>query len=117
MAVVFIPSALRRLTGGVERAPAAGRTVREVIDDLERRFPGFRAAVTEHGELSPSLAVFVDGEMSGEGLLAAVGDGSEVHFVPALGGGTAVASHPGAARAAHGRRPRRSRPPRPRTRG
>jgi len=87
MATVFIPTQLRRLTGGHDRAEVPGATVGELVDELERRFPGFRERVVEHGDLSPSLAVSVDGVISGGGLLEPVGPESEVHFVPALGGG------------------------------
>jgi molybdopterin synthase sulfur carrier subunit len=87
MATVFIPAALRRLTGGEDRVEAAGSTVREVIEDLERRFPGIRKELMEGSELSASLAVAVDGEILGGGLLEPVREGSEIHFLPAIGGG------------------------------
>jgi molybdopterin converting factor small subunit len=35
----------------------------------------------------PSIAVVVDGETSILGLLEPVSEGSEVHFLPAIGGG------------------------------
>jgi molybdopterin synthase sulfur carrier subunit len=87
MAIVFIPTQLRRLTGGRDRTEVAGATVGELVDELERRFPGFRDRVVEHGDLSASLAVSVDGEITSGGLLEPVRPDSEVHFVPALGGG------------------------------
>jgi molybdopterin synthase sulfur carrier subunit len=87
MATVFIPSLLRKLTGGKDRTVANGKNVRQLVDDLERQFPGFRNQVIENGELKPSLAVSIDGEVANQGLLDAVGENSEVHFLPALGGG------------------------------
>jgi len=87
MATVFIPTQLRRLTGGADCTEAHGTTVADLIDDIERRFPGFRAAVVDRGDLSPSLAVSVDGDIASGGLLEPVRPESEVHFVPALGGG------------------------------
>jgi molybdopterin converting factor small subunit len=88
MAIVFIPSALRRLTGGIDRVDAAGATVGDVVAAVDRRFPGFGAAVTgDDGALAASLQLFVDGEMSAEGLLAPVGADAEVHLLPALAGG------------------------------
>ena len=88
MAVVFLPSALRKLTAGVDRLEVAGATVADVVAEVDRRFPGFGAAVTAaDGTLAASLQVFVDGEMSAEGLLAEVGPSTEVHFLPAIAGG------------------------------
>ncbi len=87
MTTVFIPSLLRKLTGGKDRTTARGATVREIIEDLERQFPGFRDRVIENGDLTGSIAVSVNGEISAEGLHEAVPDESEIHFVPAIGGG------------------------------
>jgi molybdopterin synthase sulfur carrier subunit len=87
MATVFIPSLLRKLAGGKDRATARGATVREIIEDLERQFPGFRDRVIENGDLTGSIAVSVNGEISTEGLHESVPDESEIHFVPAIGGG------------------------------
>ena len=41
----------------------------------------------EDGGIIPSVSVSVDGEISRVGLLEKVGEESEVHFVPAIGGG------------------------------
>lgn len=87
MATVFIPASLRKLTAGRERADAHGRNVGQLIDDLERQFPGFRDYVLQGGDLKPSIAVSIDGEIAVGGVLEAVAELSEVHFLPALGGG------------------------------
>lgn len=87
MATVFIPALLRKLTGGRDRTPATGKTLREIIDDLERQFPGFRDRVVENGDLAGSVAVSIDGEVITGGLSESVSADSEVHFVPAIAGG------------------------------
>lgn len=87
MATVYIPSLLRKLTGGKDRTTATGKTVGEIVEDLERQFPGFRSRVVENGDLAGSIAVSINGEIGTEGLTESVPDGSEVHFVPAIGGG------------------------------
>jgi len=87
MATVFIPALMRKLTGGREKTLAHGRTVGQIIDDLDRQFPGFRQQVIDGGELKHSIAVSIDGEIATGGLLEPVGESSEVHFVPAIGGG------------------------------
>ncbi len=87
MARVFIPPQLRDLTSGAGEVSADGGTVREVIDALEMRFPGIRERLCRDGELAPALQVSVDHVMSQRGLRAKVGPESEVHFLPAFGGG------------------------------
>ena len=87
MATVWIPSLLRGLCGGERIVEVSGRTVRQVIDGLEARCPGIRERLVEEGELRPELAISVDGETTQIGLLQPVGEDSEVHILPALGGG------------------------------
>ena len=87
MAIVYIPIQLRELTGGQAQLAAVGRTVRDVVADLESRFPGLQARLCKAGELSPSLQVSIDGTLSRRGLDAKVFAESEVHFLPVFGGG------------------------------
>ncbi|HLF03874.1 MAG TPA: MoaD/ThiS family protein [Dehalococcoidia bacterium] len=87
MATVFIPTMLQALTGGVKQAQVPGANVRQIIDRLEERFPGIKARLVEGGRIRPNLAVSVDGEVALLGMLEKVGENSEVHFVPAIGGG------------------------------
>jgi sulfur-carrier protein len=87
MATVFIPASLRKFTAGRDRVLVSGRTLGRVIDELERQFPGIRAQLVESGDVKPSIAVSIDGEVATEGLRESVGESSQVHFLPALGGG------------------------------
>ena len=87
MATVVIPSLLRKYTGGVERAEIEGKNLREIIRNLDARFPGLAAQLLEDGELRPSIAVSVDGEVATGGIWERVSESSEVHFMPAIGGG------------------------------
>jgi molybdopterin converting factor small subunit len=87
MTTVFIPALLRKLTGGKDRTQATGKTLREIIDDLERQFPGFRDRVTEKNDLAGSIAVSINGEVITGGLSESVPADSEIHFVPAIAGG------------------------------
>lgn len=84
---VFIPPLLRKLTDGAEQVDVEGRTVGEVVDNLEARYPGIRAKLCEGDDLKPGLTVAVGSEMSNLGLLERVEPDSEVHFLPAVGGG------------------------------
>ena len=87
MANVFIPALLRKLTGGKDRATATGATLGDIINDLERQFPGFRDRVVEKGDLAGSVAVSINGEVITGGLSEPVPPESEIHFVPAIAGG------------------------------
>ena len=87
MAVVWIPSLLQSLTGGQEKVLVPGATVREIIDNLEDRFPGVRERLVEGGAMRPHVAVAIDGDVSPEGLEQDVRESSEIHFIPALSGG------------------------------
>lgn len=87
MAVVWVPSLLRDLTAGQAQVRLPGRTVGEVIEALERAHPGVRERLCEGEQLSPLLAVSVDGRRGSLGLLEPVGEESEIHFLPAVSGG------------------------------
>jgi sulfur-carrier protein len=87
MATVVIPALLRKLTDGKDRVAVQGRNIGQVIEDLERQFPGLLEHLVENGDIKPSIAVSVDGEMGTGGVLDPVRESSEIFFIPALGGG------------------------------
>lgn len=87
MPLVFVPAQLRDLTGGSAEIESAGATVREVVKELERRFPGIEQRLCSGGELAPNLQVSIDDQLSRRGLDAKVQPTSEVHFLPVFGGG------------------------------
>ena len=87
MATVFIPTMLQAMTGGVKRVELAAENVRQVVYGLDRLFPGMRDHLVVEGRIKPNLAIAIDGEVARMGLLEKVGEHSEVHFVPAIGGG------------------------------
>ena len=63
MAVVWIPALYRDLTGGEATATVPGDTVRQLIENLEARYPGVKARLYRDDEerLRPGVAVVVDG--------------------------------------------------------
>ena len=87
MPVIFIPTQWRDLTGGVSRIDVEGASVREAVDALELRFPGVKGRLCRGDALAPGLQVCVDDVMTPRGLGVALGPASEVHFLPAIGGG------------------------------
>ena len=87
MPVAWIPSLMQKLTEGQQQIEVDGGTVRQVVDALEARFPGFKARIVEDDRIKTEIAIAVDGEIVTAGLRAKVGPESEVHFLPALAGG------------------------------
>jgi molybdopterin converting factor small subunit len=92
MAVVVLPGPLRPYADGQVRvALAAGpRTLGETLSLLFERHPRLRDHIlTEQGELRPHVNLFVGRENARlvGGLAAPVGEGAEVHVLPAISGG------------------------------
>ena len=88
MAIVFIPAPLRSLTGGVQRLEVDGSSLHELVAALDEQFPGIASRLTEGDALADGLAVSIDGNLHAtRSLSTRVGPTSEVHFVPAIGGG------------------------------
>ncbi|MBI4311193.1 MAG: MoaD/ThiS family protein [Chloroflexi bacterium] len=88
MPQVWLFASLRNVTRGKCPVTVPGATVRQVVESLDTEYPGAREALTLDGDLMPGLAVVVDGETSALGLLQPVQEASEVHFLPAIGGGS-----------------------------
>ena len=87
MATVFIPSLMQGLTGGLQTVEIEGSTVRQIVENLEKAHPGMKERLVEDSRIKPNISVAVDGEITPLGMLEKVGESSEVHFLPAIGGG------------------------------
>jgi len=87
MAIVFIPTMLQPLSGGIAQVRVAGRTIRTIINNLEERFPGMKERLLQDGDLRPDVAVAIDGATALDGVAELVGEDSEVHFIPPISGG------------------------------
>ena len=87
MAMVFIPTMLQPMAGGVKQVDVEAKNMRQVIDVLDQLYPGMKDRLVEENKIRPNLAIAIDGEVARMGLLERVSENSEVHFVPAIGGG------------------------------
>ena len=87
MPTVAIPSLLRNLTNGEDSVTVPGTTIREVIDNLETRYPGLKARLCEDDRIKPGLSVYVNGLLTRGSILQSVDADAEIHFLPAIGGG------------------------------
>ena len=91
---VRIPTQLRELSGGEAELSLEGKTVAEVLGQLEERHPGFAERLhDENGALRRFVNVFVADEDIRflQGLETAVEDGQTVSIVPAVAGGCSAA--------------------------
>lgn len=86
MAVVWIPALLRPLAGGAETVRASGATLRDVIDDLDRQYPGLRDRILEGGLIRDEIALAIGSDQAVD-LGLPVGAEQEVHILPAIAGG------------------------------
>lgn len=87
---LVIPTPLRKLTGDADLVDVEPGTVREIIAQLDRAYPGFCSRVCEsEDKLRRFINVYVDGEDIRflENLSTRVADGSELSIVLAVAGG------------------------------
>ena len=78
---------LQKLTSGAKSIEMEASNVRQVVEQLEELYPSIKGRLVENDEMQEGLAVVVDGDVAIMGLLTKVSENSEVHFVPAIGGG------------------------------
>jgi len=78
---------LQKLTSGAKSIEMKASNVRQVVEQLEELYPSIKGRLVENDEMQEGLAVVVDGDVAIMGLLTKVSENSEVHFVPAIGGG------------------------------
>ena len=84
---VLIPSQLHAYSGGASRVEAQGAAVCEVLDDLDRRFPGLKfRVIDEQDRVRPNMRIFV-GRESVRDIRVKVCDGEELMIFGALSGG------------------------------
>lgn len=83
---VHIPATMRHLAGGETVVEVDGVNVRQVIRNLDAVHPGFADLLLRDDVPAPGVAVAVNGNVTGA-ILAKLDEGSDIYFVPALGGG------------------------------
>lgn len=86
---VRIPTPLQRLTQGKEEVEGISGTIMELVNDLDKRFPGIGERISDGGRIRRFVNIYVNEEdirfLKGED--TAVKDGDEVSIVPAIAGG------------------------------
>jgi molybdopterin converting factor small subunit len=79
--VLLAGMAARRFTGGQSEFEVEADTVRRMITELDRRFPGLGQQIDE------SMAVAINGEIYQDAYMARLDPDSEVVLIPKIGGG------------------------------
>ncbi len=84
---VLIPQPLRSYTAEQDMVSAQGRTLNELLNDLDRQYPGIRfRIINEQDEIRPHVVLFVRGEKT-RNLEESVDGCDEVVILQALSGG------------------------------
>ncbi len=87
MPIIFIPAPMRDLTDGRDRLEVTGITFGEAIDALDQQFPGVKERLIRGNDLIPGFQVSVNDVLTKRGLRTKLEPTSEVHILPAIGGG------------------------------
>ena len=89
MSTVRIPPVLREETGGDRTVEVRAGTVAEALEELFARHPQLRQRVTQDGELSPFINVYVNDRdvRYRDGHATEIGPDDTVILLPAMAGG------------------------------
>jgi sulfur-carrier protein len=86
---VRIPTPLQRLTNGNAEVACSVKNIKELIDALERDYPGMQERLSEGGKIRRFINVYVNDEDIRflEKEETALKDGDTISIVPAIAGG------------------------------
>jgi sulfur-carrier protein len=86
---VRIPTSLRRFTGGRDEVSALGRTVAEIIDDLEQNYQGLRDCLLDSQGVRRFVNLYVgeDDIRFLNGLDTELAAGDVLTILPGIAGG------------------------------
>ena len=87
---VRIPTPLRSLTNGEEEVTVEGKSIQEVIDNLETNFNGFKERLCdENGQIRRFINFYLNDEdiRFKDNQETTVNDGDQISIVPAIAGG------------------------------
>ena len=88
---VRIPTPLRSLTAGQGLVEAPGGTVSELIDQLEKKYPGLKGRICdEQNQVRRFVNIYLNEEdiRFKEGTATPLKEGDEVSIIPAIAGGS-----------------------------
>lgn len=86
---VRVTANLQKMVGGERSVQGQGSTVRELLDDLEGRYPGFKGQLVTDGEIHRFVNIYLNDEDIRflKKLDTPINDGDTLSILPALAGG------------------------------
>lgn len=87
---VRIPTPLRKLTNGKDEVSAEGKNIKELIDDIERHYPGLKERICEgDGKLRRFVNIYLNDEdiRFKSNMDTELKAGDEISIIPAIAGG------------------------------
>jgi molybdopterin synthase sulfur carrier subunit len=87
---VRIPTPLRKITGGNDEVTAEGKNIAEIIDDLEKNYPGLKERICEaDGTLRRFVNLYLNDEdiRFMNNLETEISESDELSIIPAIAGG------------------------------
>jgi molybdopterin synthase sulfur carrier subunit len=90
MPTVKFTYALKKFFPGLKNTPARGRTLAEILEEMDINYPGVRSYVLdEQGRLRQHVNIFIDGAIIKDraALSDLFSEDSEIYILQALSGG------------------------------
>ncbi|HTG01466.1 MAG TPA: MoaD/ThiS family protein [Nitrospirota bacterium] len=87
---VRIPTPLQKLSNGKAEVECSAQNIKELVDALERDYPGMKERLSEGGKIRRFINIYINEEdirfMNKEDTL--LKDGDTISIVPAIAGGS-----------------------------
>jgi molybdopterin synthase sulfur carrier subunit len=86
---VRIPTPLQKITNGKAEVECSAKTIQELIDALEKDYPGMKERLSDGGKVRRFINIYVNEEdiRFGNKEETLLKDGDNVSIVPAIAGG------------------------------
>ena len=86
---IHVPQIFRKHTGGAKTVTAEGKTIREVLESLDKTYPGLRERLLDGKELHRFVNIYRNDEDVRflEQLDTEVREGDSISILPAVAGG------------------------------
>ncbi|MDP2674731.1 MAG: ubiquitin-like small modifier protein 1 [Dehalococcoidia bacterium] len=88
---VRVTANLQKMVGGKRSVQAEGASVRELLDDLDSRYPGFKKQIVTDGQIHRFVNIYLNDEDIRflDKLDTPLKEGDTLSILPALAGGRA----------------------------
>ena len=87
MIKVFLTYKTRKLFDLPVEIDAEGNNLRNLIEFLDKKYPGLKEELVDDEKLKPTISAVIDGRTTRLGLIQKLDKVSEIHFLPSIAGG------------------------------